>query len=515
MKPSRTFLTTVWLIGIIPAVSLAQDSGNQVVTPNGVTVSAASGQILEPGQNFPFILHFAPAPDKFGDGAIVEYRFENISQKRNQYEALSFTQTSDRKPLQDGQAVYSFTLMSNDSMVPGTWKLTSVIVGRRNPREILIQTDVTFEILSPTPVTFHIQAPPKAVAGQSISVKLTIDAYPKHLINGCPLRVFGELLPTKPDPRQPPNPFTVNLGSVKLQPDVHSYQLTGAIDKEAPGGVWEGGLRLVASSAFVDNYHGIGMDRYCPTPLMKGDSAFSVTVQSGPEEIFPQAVSVTVNPSQIELLRGEADRLKAKAVHLKDQLTSNSNQANDALLRDSLAEALADVDKTEKTFKEKGHAPSLFSRAVNAFFDDIRYDYGEDLKILGQHSAQASDQKLKLKLVSSSAGGTPARLNPASQAVLKSILRNAKIYSLAASSGVLTFTLEVHSVPEDHATISYRQRGDKDYTFVSHQTDWQIENLPIGVYLIRVQKAGFLDNEQPFDAATTSIPSITIRMEKK
>jgi hypothetical protein len=135
------------------------------------------------------------------------------------------------------------------------------------------------------------------------------------------------------------------------------------------------------------------------------------------------------------------------------------------------------------------------------------------MKVLASGTAKAQNGGPRLELVKS-ASGSLHRLSPASDTVLKSILHNVQVYEFAASSGELTFNLEVHSFP-DHATISYRQHGDKEYTFISHLTDWRIENLPIGVYLIRVQKAGYEDNEEPFDAGTTSVPSITITLEKK
>jgi hypothetical protein len=70
--------------------------------------------------------------------------------------------------------------------------------------------------------------------------------------------------------------------------------------------------------------------------------------------VTPTSVAVTVNPSQIQLLLGEADRLRAKAQHLDGQLSSTDQVGNQALLRTSVQEAVTDVDRTEQTFKQRG-----------------------------------------------------------------------------------------------------------------------------------------------------------------
>lgn len=99
------------------------------------------------------------------------------------------------------------------------------------------------------------------------------------------------------------------------------------------------------------------------------------------------------------------------------------------------------------------------------------------------------------------------------KAALNSIVHNAEVYDFAASTASLTFSLMVTSSPQG-ATISYKQRGDDHYAFADHVTDWKIENLTIGNYLIRAQLKGYEDNEVPFNAGKSSIPSVSIPLIK-
>jgi hypothetical protein len=221
--------------------------------------------------------------------------------------------------------------------------------------------------------------------------------------------------------------------------------------------------------------------------------------------VTPTSVAVLVNPSQADLLRDEAKRLKAKAQHIRQQLSSESVAANQVLLRNSVQEAMSELGKTEDAYKGMGGEPS-YAKAINAFFDDIRVNYGEAIKNLPNDSATARRTGPRLERVSAALGDPSIHLNPASEAVLGSILHNVKAYNVVASAGKLTFDLEVYSVPEG-ATISYRLLGDA-YETAPRVTDSKIENLPIAVWYIRLQKTGYRDWEGRYDATTETERSI-------
>jgi hypothetical protein len=229
----------------------------------------------------------------------------------------------------------------------------------------------------------------------------------------------------------------------------------------------------------------------------------------------PTSATVIVNPSQIELLRYEAGRLKAKVEHLRQQLSSENIAANHVILRKSVQDAMTDLDRTEAAYKEKGDkdAPPSYEKAVNTFFGDIRLTYREALKSLTDNSALLRQTEPRLVRVNSVTSVSSSRLNPASEAVLTSILRNAKAYDILASSKTFYVNLVVFSEPKG-ATISYRRRGG-EYQSLDHETDWRIENLERARYDIRLQKQGYEDKVVPFDAMNSNSTSIHARLEHK
>jgi hypothetical protein len=77
----------------------------------------------------------------------------------------------------------------------------------------------------------------------------------------------------------------------------------------------------------------------------------------------------------------------------------------------------------------------------------------------------------------------------------------------------MTFDLDIYSDPKG-ATISYAQRGE-DYHPLDHETDWRIENLPRAVYSIRLQKPGYEDDIDTFDAINDSRTSISRTLKRK
>jgi hypothetical protein len=387
-------------------------------------------------------------------------------------------------------------------MLPGTWKLVAVNLGRSVISSVSIPDNVTFEIPGPLPVMIHIEAPDRVVAGQALVFRVIVDQYPKDLSPQCALTLQGSLHQA---PANGQGGFGVAVSALDLKPDQRSYEMSGSFDADLPAGEWRGDVDIYA--------HGVppSFRRFCRTPPIDGVKQFSFTLERGSGLVTPTSAVVTVNPSQVELLVGEADRLRAKAESLRGQLSSGPAQINQGLLLSSVQVALTDVDQTEAKFKDKGDSPS--ERAVDAFFDDIRYEYGEAFKVLGGTSAQVPVARARIDRVSMAAGANALPLNRVSEAVLASIVHNEKMYEVAASTKLLTFTLVVYTKPTG-ATISYKLRGE-DYRPVDHETDWQIENLPRAVYLIRLQKQGYEDKEVTFDAIDSTNNSISERLVAK
>jgi hypothetical protein len=489
-------------------VGLSQEGGPSIQIPSVASVKAGGSQRLVAGQSFVFQLHFDPAPDHYGGGRIT-YTFKNDHIAGG----IGLDESGGQTELHDGQGIYTISLPITDQMNPGKWKLTEVTLGNRAPKPVPVRDNVAFEVPALPRTLIQIEAPKTVTAGQRLVVKVNLVEFPKGLKPECALKLSGFVEQVSPNGRPNPSSFRVPLDQVELKPDQQSYEMSGSFAPDLPSGTWQGTVSL---NSYVKPQPGMrprpGAPWTCRTPPLEGNTQLLLVVSSSATLVTPTSVAVTVNPSQIQLLSGEADRLKAKERDLDEQLRSRDLVANRALLKNSLQEAVTDVDTTEATFKQRGVDPEA-SRAINIFFDDIRFSYGEALEAMANESAQGTPIGPQLKAVKGFSGGPTVRLTRASSAVLASILHNAKAYDIAVSTKTLTFSLDVFSDPKG-AKISYRQRGG-NYQFLDHETDWQIENLPRAVYLIRLQKTGYRDEERTFDAVDSTRSSITIPLERE
>lgn len=486
---------SVELLVALSLIATAQETQHRVETPSAASVSAGQSQRLVPGQVFSFQLRFDKAPDGYGGGWIY-YEFQTAGSPS----AFGRSTVGNKTDLHDGQAIYTLSLPITDSMLPGSWSLAKVTLGRNVPRAVPISDNVSFVIPSPPPVVLHVRAPASVRAGRMLTFSVTLDEYPRGLAEGCEPALHGYLRQAVPNL----NALAVRLKNLSLKPNQLSYEFSGLIDPETPAGPWQGEVHLLVQRPGGED---------CRPLQEKGDNQFAFSVEPALGLVTPTSVAVTVNPSQIQLLLGEADRLKAKAQHLRDKLTSDNETANQVLLRASLLEAIADVDKTEQEYKQNGvEQPS--TRAVNAFFDDIRYEYGEALKSLANESARAPQNEPQLLPVGATAAGSSSHLTRASAAALKSILHNAIAYEVAASAGTLTVNLNVVSYPQG-ATVSYWQRTDPETTTLDSKTNCQIPNLYRAGYQIRFQKSGYEEQTIPFDGQDSSATMIIAHLVRK
>ena len=400
------------------------------------------------------------------------------------------------------------------SMSPGKWKLVGLSLGRTFQKDLTIPDDVTFEISQISPVVIHVQAPSRVQAGQPFSIKINLDKYPESQEQGCVLALsalFKDFVP----PEQRANSYSFPANSVDINENQHSYEISGILNPDVPTGQWMGDVLLSAHPNMEKINQPIQPPRHRCTfsPKLEGNTHFAFSVEPSPHLVTPTSVAVTVNPSQIQLLLGEFDRLKAKAEDLEEQLSSTRAAADQSLLQTSLKEALEDLDRTEAAYKEKG-VDQLSSRAVNVFFDDIRLNYGEALKAIASSSAQSHPACPQLERVSTNPSGPLHQVGQASEAVLKSIRQNARAYYVAASSGTMTFDLDVSSDPEG-ATVSYRQRTDPEYQQLDHKTDWRIQNMYRAHYFIRFQMPGYEDQVVDFNGADSTDASIHVPLVHK
>jgi len=529
----RLWITTLGFSGILSLAVAAQQTNTQLVTPNTASVNASEHLRLVQGDKHDFQLQFSRAPIGYEGWGKIHYLFQNVMSASSQAYLGLYNQVEaqGQTELHDGQFIYQLPLSINDEMLPGTWRLTKVtIVGRHSQSIISIPDNVTFEII-PSPISpptlVHIQAPKSVTAGQRFTFKIIMDEYPKGLHQGCGLMLAGILSPVGQSGT--PASEAYHLGQILLKPDLHSYEMSSSFDPDLPGGLWRGEILITGSytpppsphftdemQRFHEMQHEMQQEQACYnlSPILQRPIRFTFNVEPA-VLVTPTTATVIVNPSQIDLLRWEANRLRSKAEHIQQQLSSENMAANQTLLLKSLNEAMSDLDRTETTYKEKGDkgAASSYTQAIGVFFGDIRLNYREALKALSVDSAQARQTGPRFVRVSAVLGGTTPGLSHASEAVLASILHNAKAYDVLASSKTFYFNLDVFSEPKG-ATISYRKRGEEFHP-LDHETDWRIENLIRAVYLIRLQKPGYEDNVVTFDAIDSTSTSINIHLKRK
>jgi hypothetical protein len=473
---------------------------------------ASESPRLVPGQAFVFQLRLNSAPEGYGESAKIRCFLQNVRPEKQPNAQFLLGNSDVDGNLHDGQAVYTFSLPITEDMLPGTWKLARVQVGRAVMTSLSIPDNVTFEIPGPPPVNVHLIAPETVVAGQPIAIKIEIDKYPEGLTAGC-IPTLSVALDQNASAGMSSGAFVEKrFSSVDVTSDQRHYDDSASLYPDAPLGTW----RLTVSLGLRPDLSKLGPPNYpamrfrnrnpCPSgvPLLSGETTLVFTVQRAVGFIAPTSAAVTINPSQAELFQGEADHLRAEAEELRNQLISGSPGASGSLLLTSVQTALSEVDKTEAEFKKEESAPP--ERAVDAFFDDIRYEYGEAIQHFNGASIAKSATRARLERASLAGGPKVLKLDRASEALLSSIAHNEGMYEVAALTKALTFTLTVYSEPPG-AAISYRLRGE-DYHSVDHETDWQIENLPRAVYWIKLQKQGYEDNEFSFDAIDSSKDSV-------
>jgi hypothetical protein len=219
----------------------------------------------------------------------------------------------------------------------------------------------------------------------------------------------------------------------------------------------------------------------------------------------PTSVKVTVNHSQIELLKVEADHLRSKATKIKETLSATDAAANRVILQNALQQAVKDLAPTEGEYKKKETIPPS-PPAVDVFFHDIKVSYDEARAIIDRKSVELSRSNPRLVEVK---GEMWPSEDDFRDAVLDSIKHNVAAYEAVSQSGSYVFSLEVLSEPQD-ADISFHRRGES-FRSQGNRTNSSIVNLPRAVYCIRLQKNGCADDIFTFDATDNNRTTMPTR----
>ena len=225
---------------------------------------------------------------------------------------------------------------------------------------------------------------------------------------------------------------------------------------------------------------------------------------------------MTINPSQVQLLRREASRLRARRQALSEAIAGADEplkQATVDLLRGSLQQELESLKTTESKFGELGS--KVQAEATRVFFDDLRLSYTGVLSGLGQETVGRSNVTMMRAAWSLPPQTTPVDSNRHSlttQSVFEIIELNARAYALVADAEALTFDLDVKSNPEG-AIVSYRRRGDayKDHPSPTNST---IRFLTYAIWTVRFRKKGYEEQEFEFNPFVESNHVISVNLVK-
>jgi hypothetical protein len=523
MLPGTWKLTEVTVIGGAPHPIQILENVTFEVHESALPIKAKihwdKYQKLEDGESFKFGICLETVPEGY-DGGGIHYRFALKNPDPHEIPsgppAYLSSSVEGGMGLKDGQSCYELPPVpvfqpgghfENSFLSLGEWKLLEVTLAGR---QVLFEDDVTFEVRAPT-IVLHVQAPGSVRAGQSFDFKVSVDGYLQN--SYCMPTLSVDLRQRSPDRRPNPNNAHVYVNSISLDPSQQqrSFVMSGLFAPDLPDGPWQG--EFTVFNELARSMQDRAPQGTCRGPILEGDTRFAFEVEPAAGLQTPTSANVTVNPSQAQLLRAEAARLTAKANLLKQQLGSEGTAANLAMLRKSVSQEISELVKTQASYKEDGIVPSS-ERAVNVFFDEIRFNYDQALKALSGSSAQSRLAGPRLERVSMSLGDSSPLASSGSDVVLGSFSYNATAYLVAASSATMTFNLEVVSVPKG-ATVSYKQRTDPDFTPVGQRTDCQIPNLYRAGYSIRFQKPGYEERLYEFNGQTSADTKITVQLIRK
>jgi hypothetical protein len=323
-------------------------------------------------------------------------------------------------------------------------------------------------------------------AGEVISFTITVDRPPNF--NGANLFYII----------RDPNGSRMQSG-IQLEPMKRVYRLDIKVPPAATGGTW--------SLSELNFYSGSGV----PIPVKFKPVTFRVIANR--DLVFPTAAEAQINPSQIQLLRRESVSLQTRIQALKANLARFQPPfKRDPLievLERNLKEALADVQRTERTFIELGgNQPALSSGKV--FFADLRASYLQALLDLDQaHQAKISNADSIRDVVFIDQPRYPAL----AQGPLRVLEQNELAYFVVATKEDFTFNLEVNSVPAG-ATVFFWRRGDSERKN-NNPTNSTLAALPYAIWFVRLQMPGYKDEEREHDPFREPNHVLSVELHKQ
>lgn len=197
---------------------------------------------------------------------------------------------------------------------------------------------------------------------------------------------------------------------------------------------------------------------------------------------------IWISPANAVLLKKEAESLRANQIALDAKLASIEHDETLSQRKNALLVAISDAkealigtrNELVGRFAHRSLDTAPFRKAVNLVFFEIEEEY-----------------KVLLKNVEEASSANYASVRKQTFALLN---YNTNAYTVIAENGSLTFNLVVNSTPQQGSTISFKRKGDPDYTPNGNETNTTIENLVFAEWYVRVELKGYLPKEKLHNA---------------
>lgn len=246
--------------------------------------------------------------------------------------------------------------------------------------------------------------------------------------------------------------------------------------------------------------------------VVLSDKRIDFEVKSRSDLLIPKSAEVALNPTHIQLFRGEARAVQLQIEDLKSRLNdthSNRSAAEAKILIDNVELAVSKLQDTESRFLKLDPSASQ-ANAGKIFFEDLQRNYQIAQTDINRTKAKLADNSAHVILASQVASKA---YSPLAQVVLRALEQNELAYASVADSGSLYFNLRVESEPPG-ATITFKRRGDPSYQSTQDTTNSTLQNIPKAITLIHYHLAGWHDTEKEFNPFTAAEDVVSARLSK-
>jgi hypothetical protein len=223
---------------------------------------------------------------------------------------------------------------------------------------------------------------------------------------------------------------------------------------------------------------------------------------------FPTSADVSINLSQVQLLRMEASKLQRQLQDLKVRLSSPKKSDLTGILGRTVRDALEALNATEASFRKLATTGDADLPAAKVFFDDLRLSYHDAASTVRQSASMAKGQVLRVSQDEIARGNYP----PAAYAVLRSFEQNELAYTVVADTQSLVFNLDVQSVPTG-ATVCYHRRNDPCHPH-PNQTNSTIPSLPYAIWVVHFEKRGYNAEDREHDPFREPNHIVVVELKK-